>query len=111
MGYSMPNLIQSEEELDPQEKKAIFKFHNHNLFEIIANFRMKTQFFPKQRLAKIIFFLKFGYNGDTSYHVWFDLDLNRSKRSIFRIRYSRKLQVYAWNSNFFPGQAIAFFLF
>ena len=70
-------------------------------------------FFPRQAIAKILFVLDSSYTGNTRYRVWFDLDcsLTRWKRPTFKIRYLRKSQISVWNTNFFPGQAIAKILF
>ena len=72
-----------------------------------------TNFFPGQAIAKIFFLLHFNYTGHTQYRIWFDVDnsMTRWKRPIFEILYSRKSQIYLWNTNFFLRQAIAKFLF
>ena len=57
-----------------QRNRPILKFNNCNLFEIIANFRMKINFFPRQAMTKILFVLDSRYKCDTPYRVWFDLD-------------------------------------
>ena len=70
-------------------------------------------FFPTQTIAQKLIVLGARYNGDNLCQIWYDLSnfLTRSKRSIFKILYSRNFQVYVWNSNSFPTQAIAFFCF
>ena len=35
---------------------------------------MKTQFFPRQVIPKILFALHSDYTGDTPYQLWFDFD-------------------------------------
>ena len=69
----------------------------------------KTNFFPRQAIAKIPFGLQSIYAWDTPYRVWFDLNnsLTRRKRPIFKIRYLRNSQISVWKTNFFARQAIA----
>ena len=89
-----------------RSKRPIFKIRFSRNSQ---NVRMKTQLFSRQAIAKISFVLESGYEVDTKYRVWFDLDssLTRSTRPIFKIRYSRNSQISVWKTNFFPREAIA----
>ena len=73
----------------------------------------KTNFFPTQAIAKILFVLHFRHTWDTPYQVCFNCIkfLTMRKRPIFKIRYSRNSQISVWKTNFFPTQAIAKILF
>ena len=68
-----------------------------------------TNFFPGQAIAKNFFVPHSNYTRHTQYRVWFDLDnsMTRWKRPIFEIHYLRKSQIYLWNTDFIPRQAIA----
>ena len=73
----------------------------------------KTNFFPRQAIAKILSVLDPSYTRDTPYQVWFDLNnsLTHWKRPTFKIRYLRNSHISVWKINFFPSQAIAKILF
>ena len=81
----MPSLVQFEQLYDSIKKTY---FQNY-FFEIIAKFRMKTNFFPRQDIAKILFALDSIYTGNIPYQVWFNLNnsMTLSKRPIFKITY------------------------
>ena len=89
-----------------RRKRPIFKIRylRNSQFSV-----WKTNFFPRQAIAKILFVLHFKCPWDTPYPVWFDLDnsLTRRKRPIFKICYLRNSQISVWKTNFFPRQAIA----
>ena len=89
-----------------RRKRPIFKIR---YLRNSQNSVWKTNFFPRQAIAKILFVLDSRYAVDTPYRVWFDLDnsLTRRKRPIFKIRYLRNSQISVWKTNFFPRQAIA----
>ena len=91
-------------------KRSIFKIRYSRNSQISVR---KTNFFPRQAIAKIPFVLDSRYNGDTIYRGWSTLKkfLTIRKRSIFKIRYSRNSQISVRKTNFFPRQAIAKILF
>ena len=93
-----------------RRKRPIFKIRYLRNSQISV---WKTNFFPMQAIAKILFVLHYRYTWDTPYRVWFDLDnsLTRRKRPIFKIRYLQNSQISVWKTNFFPRQAIAKILF
>ena len=68
----------------------------------------KTNFFPRQAMAKLFCVLDFRYKGDTPYRVRFDLGncSIRWKTPIFKFRYSRNLQIFVRKTHFFPRQSI-----
>ena len=68
-----------------------------------------TNFFPSKVISKIRLVLLSSNAGDTPYPVCFDLDnsLNRWKRPIFKIWYSRNSKISVWNTQLFHRQAIA----
>ena len=76
---------------------------------------MKTNFFPRQAIAKILFVLHSRHPWYTPCPVWFTLDnsLTRRKRPIFKIKinYSKYSEINVRKPNFFPRQAIAEILF
>ena len=82
-------------------KKNFFKIRETH--KVPYEIRMKTNFFTRQAIAKILFVLHSNYTGNTPYRVWFDLDnsLTRWKSSIFKIRFSLKSQNSVWNTKFF----------
>ena len=97
-----------------QWKWIFFKIpYYRNTKSSVWNKYETISFFTRQAIEKITFVLHSTYAGDTSYQGWLDLDnsLTRSKRPIFKIRYSRKSKYYVWKFNFFPRQAIAKTLF
>ena len=85
-------------------KRIVFKIRINSQFANFAKFRMKTLFFPRQAIPKILFDLHSHYTGDTPHQVWFDLNnsLTRWKRPIFKISFSRKPKV--------PYEILTFFL-
>ena len=93
-----------------RRKRPIFKIRYLRNSQISV---WRTNFFPRQAIAKILFVLDSRYTVDTPYRVWFDLDnsLTRRKRPIFKIRYLRNSQISVWKNNFFPRQATAKILF
>ena len=93
-----------------RRKRPIFKIRYLRNSQISV---WKTNFFPRQAIAKFLFVLDFRYTWDTPYRVWFDLDnsLTRRKRPFFKIRYLRNSQISLWKTNFFPKQAIPKILF
>ena len=93
-----------------RRKRPIFKIRYLRNSQISVR---KTNFFPRQAIAKILFVLHSRYTWDTPYRVWIDLDnsLTRRKRPIFKIRYLRNSQISVRKTNFFPRQAIAKILF
>ena len=56
-----------------RRKRPIFKIRYLRNSQIYV---LKTNFFPRQAIAKILFVTHSTYNGDTPYQVW--LDLNNS---------------------------------
>ena len=93
-----------------RRKRPIFEIKNLNYSQISD---CKTNFFPRQAIAKILFVLESRYTGDTPYRVWFDLNnsLIRRNRPIFETKYSKYSQISDCKTNFFPRQAIAKILF
>ena len=69
-----------------RSKRPIFKIRYLRNSQISV---WKTNFFPRQAIAKILFVLDSNYTGDTPCRVLFDLNnsLTRSKRPIFKIIY------------------------
>ena len=78
-------------------------------------FVWNTNFFPWQAVAKISLFVHSTYTGYSPCQVCFDLDnyLNRWKRPISKIRYSRNPKISVWILTFFlhkPYQKLLVFL-
>ena len=69
----------------------------------------KLTFFLTKLYQKCVLSYTLPSTGDTPYHVWIDLDdsLTRSKRHIFKVRYSRNTKISVWETNFFPKQFIS----
>ena len=67
----MPSLVQFEQLFDPMKRSYFL----NSLFAKLANFSMKHIFFPRQALAKNFFVLHSSYTEDTSYIVWFNLNI------------------------------------
>ena len=87
----------------PDEKDLFLKF----LFREIQNFRVKTNFFPRQVIPKFFFVLRSPYTGGTPHRVWFYLDnsLTRWKWIISKILFSRKPKVPDEIPTFFLGNS------
>ena len=87
-------------------KRTLFKIHYSRNSKVSV---LKTNFFPRQAIPKIPFFLCSSYTEDTAFRVWFDFynSLIRSKRHIYKLRYSRNSKLSVRNTNFIPRQAIA----
>ena len=88
-----------------QRKRPVFKIRESRNPQISFS---KTNFFPRQSIAKILLVLQSRFTLCTPYPVWFDLNnsLTRWKRPIFKILYSRNSQISRWKLYFFPRQAI-----
>ena len=109
------SLIRFDQFHDPMKNTYFSKFYNRNLFEIIAIFRMKPNFFPRQVIAKIIFVSHSRYPWYTSYQVWFNLDnsMTLSKRLFLKLpirnnrNFSFKSQTFSrgklYQNSFFLG--------
>ena len=89
--------------LDPM-KKNFFKYRKNSHFAKFAKFRMKTQFFTRQAIPKLLYAFHPQYTGDNPLRVWFDLNnsLTRWKRPILKILFSRNSKV--------PYELLTFFL-
>ena len=88
-------------------ERTIFKIsYSRNSKIFVWNPYDLVTFFTRQAIAKIHSVLQSTYAGYTPCRIWldFDISLTRSKRPVFKIRYSRKSQIYVWNFNFFPRQ-------
>ena len=69
----------------------------------------ENRILSKKPIAKISSTLDFNNTGGNTYRIWYNSDnfLTLSKRSIFKITYSNKSQIYVQKPNSSKRQAIA----